>query len=85
MFGQVGKPDKEDKNRTYMFLFSDVLLIAKPKGRGTFLLKDRMKLAEAWIGTVGAPRGGRSTRVRSTLMGSQIFLFLVVADVHFKY
>lgn len=64
-FGQIGKPDKEDKNRSYMFLFSDLLLIAKPKGRGTFLLKDRLKLAEAWIGpepaslfkgfSVGAP------------------------------
>ena len=37
VFSKVGKPDTEDKNRSFVFLFSDMLLIAKAKGRGTYV------------------------------------------------
>jgi hypothetical protein len=44
------KAGTEDKSRSYLFLFSDMLLLAKPKGRGMFVLRDRIELTESWIG-----------------------------------
>lgn len=45
-----GAKASEDKSRTYLFVFSDMLMIARPKGRGIYLLRDLFRLSECWIG-----------------------------------
>ena len=36
----------------YLFLFSDLLLIAKPKRENSFKLKEKLSLAELWLSEV---------------------------------
>ncbi|KAK9693948.1 hypothetical protein QE152_g33831 [Popillia japonica] len=33
----------------HLFLFSDLLLVAKPRNGGTFKLKERVRVSELWL------------------------------------
>jgi len=41
---------EKDGHKRRVFLFNDLVLLAKPRSRGTYTLRRRFKFSEAWIG-----------------------------------
>jgi hypothetical protein len=85
-----GKAGEADKTRTHLFLFSDLLLVARAKSSGSYVLRDRIILSEAWVGPsrpelasgfyLGAPHC-RSLLVQGVASGSKRSLKVWQRDI----